>query len=326
MFASVIRRERETVDGDSDQAVMVSRRSALKMLLAIGAVLTCKNTPAARTSRSQLMRAIPSTLEQVPAVGLGTARSFDVGTTPAERAPLRDVLRKFVEMGGSVIDSSPMYGAAETVIGDLATELGVQRSLFVATKVWTSGRAEGKRQMQTSMERLRTERIDLMQVHNLLDWRVHLETLREWKNAGKIRYLGMTHYRVDAFSRLERLIKTEKLDYVQFNYSIATRDAEHGLLPLAADKGTAVLINRPFTAGALFRRVRGKPLPPWAADFDCESWAQFFLKYILAHPAVTCVIPATSKPKHLVDNMRTGLGRLPDERMRRRMVSYMERL
>ncbi|MBI3989700.1 MAG: aldo/keto reductase [candidate division NC10 bacterium] len=273
-----------------------------------------------------IKRSIPSTHEEVPAVGLGTSGTFDVGSRPDERAPLKDVLRRFVEMGGSVVDTSPMYGNAETVIGDLAAELGVQRSLFLATKVWTSGREEGIRQMGRSMDRLRTKRIDLMQVHNLVDWRTHLKTLREWKEAGKIRYLGITHYRIDAFDALERLMRTENLDFVQLNYSVETRDAEKRLLPLAADTGTAVLVNRPFEDGALFQKVRGKPLPPWAAEFECESWGQFFLKYILSHPAVTCVIPATSNPKHLVDNMRAGLGRLPDAMTRRRMWEYMGHL
>jgi len=229
-------------------------------------------------------------------------------------------------MGGTVVDTSPMYGTAETVIGDLASELNVIDSLFIATKVWTRGRESGIKQMETSMKRLRRDRIDLMQVHNLIDTQVHLQTLRAWKKEGRIRYFGVTHSRVKAHAELEKLIKTENLDFVQFNYSVQTTDAEKRLLPLATDKGAAVLVNEPFEKGDLFRKVKGKSLPPWAAEFDCESWAQFFLKYILSHPAVTCVIPATSNPKHLKDNLQAGYGRLPDESTRRRMAEYIKRL
>lgn len=308
------------------QAIRLSRRSALKMMLGASAALAMGLGSAQSDQRLQRRRVVPRTGEQVPAMGLGTYNTFDVGSGVDARAPVKEVLRLFVEMGGSVVDTSPMYGSAETVVGDLAAELGVQQSLFLATKVWTSGYKEGIRQMETSMRRLRTERVDLMQVHNLVDWRTQLKTLREWKEAGKIRHLGITHYRVDAFGHLERLIKTENLDYVQLNYSVKTRDAEKRLLPVAAETGTAALVNRPFEAGSLFRRVRGKPLPRWAVDFDCESWGQFFLKYILAHPAVTCVIPATSKPKHLIDNMHAGLGRLPNADLRKRMARYLDRL
>ncbi len=303
----------------------MSRRGVLKLFLGVGAALTTRNLPAATESRSILKRRIPSTGETVPAIGLGTARTFDLA--PGElSAPLKEVLRLFVKMGGSVVDTSPMYGTAETVIGNLATELDVVDSLFLATKVWTRGQESGVKQMETSMQRLRTDQIDLMQVHNLVDVQTHLQTLRVWKKEGRIRYLGVTHYRVDAFDELKHLIKTEDLDFVQLNYSIQTPDAEKHLLPLAADKGTAVLVNKPFENAALFRMVKGRSLPPWAAEFDCKSWAQFFLKYILSHPAVTCVIPATSNPKHLKDNMQAGTGSLPDARMRRRMVEHMKRL
>ena len=307
-----------------------SRRAWLKIMLAAGAGTAFGALPAlapAKTnSNTQLMRAIPKGGEQIPAMGMGTANSFHVGASAAARAPVKEVLRLFIDTGGRVIDTSPMYGSAETVTGDLAAELGIQKDLFIATKVWTDGRVAGEKQMETSMERLRTKRIDLMQVHNLVDWRTQLNTLRAWKGQGRIRYLGITHYRTSAYDKLAGLIKNEALDFVQFNYSIVTREAENMLLPLAADKGTAVLINRAFEDGALFRRVRGKEVPAWAAEFDCTSWAQFFLKYVLAHPAVTCVIPATGKPKHLIDNMGAGLGRLPNEKTRRRMVATMESL
>jgi diketogulonate reductase-like aldo/keto reductase len=220
-----------------------------------------------------------------------------------------------------VIDSSPMYGAAESVIGDLAADLAVGDKLFLATKVWTSGRDAGVAQMEQSLGRLQSGRLDLMQIHNLLDWRTHLRTLQEWKQAGRIRYLGVTHYTVSAYDELERVLRGETLDFVQINYSMGEREAERRILPLARDRGIAVLANRPFAEGGLFQRVRGRALPAWAAELGCESWAQLFLKWILAHPAVTCVIPATSRPEHLVDNMRAGVGDLPDEATRERMAT-----
>lgn len=303
-----------------------SRRTALKQLATIGvlAVSTSRSARAAPTSLSR--RKIPKSGELLPAVGLGTYRAFDVGGSGVERAPLAEVLRLFVAAGGTVVDSSPMYGRAEGVIGDLAAELGLTKSLFLATKVWTTGREAGVKQMEDSFRLLRTDRIDLMQVHNLLDLGAHLRTLREWKAAGKIRYLGITHYHEGAYRELEQLLRGGDYDFVQLNYSIGERAAEQTILPLAAERGVAVIANRPFAQGNLFSRVREAPLPAWAADFDCTSWAQFFLKYILAHPAVTCVIPATSKPKHLLDNMAAGTGRLPDEAARRRMVDLVESL
>jgi diketogulonate reductase-like aldo/keto reductase len=279
-------------------------------------------TPA-RAASSVLQRAIPATGEIIPAIGLGTWRTFDVGAAPAEREPIREVLRRFAKLGGRVVDSSPMYGAAETVVGDLAAALGLHGSLFLATKVWAPGREAGLAQLERSLERLRTRRLDLVQVHNLVDWRTHLRTLREWKDAGRLRYLGVTHYLASAYDELERVLRSEALHCVQVNYSLVEREAEQRLLPLARDRGIAVLVNRPFAEGGLFRRMRGRPLPGWAADFDCESWAQFFLKWILAHPAVTCVIPATSRPEHLTDNMRAGLGALPDAATRERMVAFV---
>ena len=237
---------------------------------------------------------------------------------------MREVLERYVGLGGRVVDTSPMYGTAETVIGDVAAQLGITAKLWLATKVWTRGREAGIEQMEQSLRRLRTDRIDLMQVHNLIDTQTHLRTLREWKEQGRIRYLGVTHYRVDAYEDIAQVIRDESLDFVQFNYSIATREAERMLLPLAAEQHTAVMINRAYEDGRLFAQVRGKPLPDWAAEFDCTSWGQFFLKYVISHPAVTCVIPATSKVKHLVDNMGAGRGRLPDAAMRARMVAYFD--
>ncbi len=311
---------------DRQVAPRFSRRDALKLLMGAGMALAGGRALGASEPSPLLKRNIPATGEAIPAVGLGTSRVFDVGSGESERAPRREVLRLFVEAGARLVDTSPMYGQAETVVGDLAAELGVQDALFLATKVWTKGREAGIEQMETSMGRLRTQRIDLMQVHNLVDWQTHLRTLRDWKAQGRIRYVGITHYETSAFEDLERLIKGQDLDFVQLNYSIETPEAQERLLPLAADQAVAVLVNRPFEAGGLFRKVRGQPLPGWAVEFDCTSWGQFFLKYILAHPAVTCVIPATSKPRHLVDNLQAGQGRLPDGKTRRKMVEYVRKL
>jgi aryl-alcohol dehydrogenase-like predicted oxidoreductase len=267
-------------------------------------------------------RRIPRTGESLPVVGLGSWQTFDVGAHAAARPPLREVLTEFVRQGGSVIDSSPMYGRSEAVLGELTQELGLRRQLFLATKVWTSGRDAGMRQMEESFRRLRADRIDLIQVHNLVDWRTHLSTLRNWKEQGKIRYTGITHYTAAAHAELARILKNEDIDFVQVNYSLAERDAERTVLPLAAGERTAVLVNRPFAEGALFRKVQGKALPPWASEIGCASWGQFFLKFIISHAAVTCVIPATGKVAHLLDNMQAGIGPLPDERMRERMARY----
>jgi diketogulonate reductase-like aldo/keto reductase len=272
------------------------------------------------------MRSIPASGEKIPAVGLGTSRTFDVGASPEERAPLREVLRRFVQLGGKVIDTSPMYGRAESVVGDLTNELNLRDSLFLATKVWTTGKQDGIDEMERSLALLRTKRLDLIQVHNLVDLDTQLATLRAWKEAGRIRYLGITHYVESSFPEVEKILRREKLDFLQINYSIAERGAEERVLPLAGEKGVATLINRPFARGDLFSRLRAKPLPEWAAEFDCKSWAQFLLKWILANPAVTCAIPATGNVRHLEDNMLAGVGRLPDEKMRQRMVDFVSAL
>ena len=299
----------------------LSRRTALGL---IAAAATVPSAVVARAAPAMLMRRVPSDGETLPAVGLGTWQTFDVGASAAEREPLREVLRRFVALGGRVVDSSPMYGQAESVVGDLSVELGPSPPLFVATKVWTSGREAGVAQMERSLKRLRVGRLDLMQVHNLVDWQTHLRTLRDWKAAGRVRYVGVTHYTASAYGELERIMRSEHLDFVQLNYSLAEREAEDRLLPLAVDRGIAVLVNRPYAEGALFRRVRGRALPQWAAGFDCASWGQFFLKWILAHPAVTAVIPATSNPEHLTDNMGAGTGGLPDAATRTRMAAHLD--
>jgi diketogulonate reductase-like aldo/keto reductase len=278
-------------------------------------------------------RPIPHGQEALPVIGLGTWQTFDVGDDAGARAPLRAVLDGLLAAGARVIDSSPMYDRAEGVVGDLlaARSAGGPRtspvagaSPFLATKVWTSGRAAGEAQMRRSLKLMRTERLDLLQVHNLVDWKTHLDTLRAWKQQGLVRYIGVTHYQLGAFAELERIVAREGIDFVQLPYSLATRAAEARLLPAAAAAGVAVLVMRPFEEGELFARVRGQALPPWAADIDCQSWAQLFLKFILAHPAVTCPIPATANPRHLADNLGAGRGRLPDQATRKKMIALLE--
>ncbi len=303
----------------------LSRRDVLKMMVTTGLTVAAARAAKAE-AKTMLTRPIPRSGERIPAVGLGTWQTFDVGAGESQRAPLREVLKQFVALGGSVVDSSPMYGESERVVGDLAAELGVQDRLFLATKVWTDGRAAGIRQMEQSLRLLRRERIELMQVHNLVDWRTHIKTLREWKAAGRVRYIGITHYHSGAYDELERVMQEADPDFVQLNYSIVSREAEARLLPLAAERRMAVLVNRPFEGAALFRKVGNRPLPPWAAEIDCTSWAQFFLKFILSHPAVTCAIPATRKVAHLMDNMQGGVGRLPDEALRSRMAQHVRAL
>lgn len=270
-------------------------------------------------------RPIPSTDEPLPVVGCGTWRTFDVGTAPAQRAPLAEVLSVLFANGGSVIDSSPMYGPAEGVVGDLLAQMGARHRAFIATKVWTSGRDAGIAQMRASMRLLRTDRIDLMQVHNLVDWRTQLATLRAWKADGRIRYLGVTHYTPSAYRELEAVLRAERCDFVQLDYSIADRAAEERLLPLARELEVAVIVNQPFGGGALLRSLLQRPLPGWASEIECTSWAQVLLKFVLAHPAVTCVIPGTGRPEHMQDNVRAGFGRYPDEALRVRMVADVTR-
>ena len=270
---------------------------------------------AAQSADAPILRKIPSSAEEIPVIGLGTSGTFQVGGSEAERAPLKEVLQTFFAAGSRLIDTSPMYGTAEAVLGDLMSPEMHERA-FLATKVWTRGERSGIEQMTHSAQLLRSARLDLIQVHNLLDLDTHLKTLRAWKDAGKVRYIGITHYTVSAQAELVRVLAREKLDFVQFNYSPVTRDAEARLLPLAAERGVAVLVNRPFEDGALFQAVRGKPLPGWAAELDVTSWGQLALKFIASHPAVTCIIPATAKVAHLKDNLAGGRGRLPDARQR----------
>jgi diketogulonate reductase-like aldo/keto reductase len=270
------------------------------------------------------LRIIPSSGAQLPVVGCGTWRTFDVGSQPKDRAPLAEVLRILFGAGGSVIDSSPMYGAAEGVVGDLLREMKARDKAFVATKVWTQGRTAGIAQMERSMQLMAADPIDLMQIHNLLDWRTHLATLRAWKAEGRIRYLGVTHYTTSAYAELEAVMRAEKLDFVQLNYAVDDRQAEQRLLPLAAERGMAVLVNQPFGGGGLIRKLASRPLPAWAGEIGCTSWAQILLKFVLGHPAVTCVIPGTGRPEHMKDNVGAGFGIFPDEAMRKRMAASID--
>jgi diketogulonate reductase-like aldo/keto reductase len=302
----------------------MTRREAAKLIgastaglvLPIGTALS----QAKGESSKMLTRTIPSSGEKLPVIGLGTWSVFDVDLTPDNRRQLEEVMSLFVRRGGRVIDSSPMYGRAEGVIGELAAKLHLRDSLFIATKVWTSGKQAGIQMMERSMERFQTKQIDLMQVHNLVDVETQMSSLREWKAKGRIRYTGITHSQARGFYEVERIMRSQKPDFVQINYSVMEPGAAQRILPLAQELRMAVIINRPFGGGGLFSRVRSKPLPDWAAEIDCRSWAQFFLKWIVAHPAVTCVIPATNNPRHMEDNMAAGLGRLPDTKMRQRML------
>lgn len=303
------------------------RRTVLQAL-GFGAAATvlgsaCAGRAAAESGMTA--RAIPAAGERVPVIGLGTARTFDVAPD-GDLSAQRGVLRAFHANGGRLVDTSPMYGYAERVVGKLAGDLGFTGDLFLATKVWTNGEQAGIEQMRRSEERLGVERLDLNQVHNLRDLRTHLNTLKRWRAEGRVRYIGVTHSRVGAHDELADVVRTEPIDFVQFNFNIATRAAEGGLLPEAADNGVATLINEPFEKGALFSRVRGEPLPGWAADLGIRTWAQFFLKYIAGHPAVTCAIPATSDPDHARDNTRAGHGLMPDDRQRARMAKHFESL
>lgn len=271
-------------------------------------------------------RPIPSSGERLPIIGLGTWQTFDVGSNLAARESLSKVLEMLVSEGGSVVDSSPMYGTSENVVGDLAQQLGLLDKLFLASKVWTTGREAGIAQLVQSAQRMRKPVMDLMQVHNLQDAEVHLQTLKQWKKDGKIRYIGLTHYHSGGYPEMLHLMSKHEMDFIQINYSILNTGAGHEVLPLAQQRGIATLINRPFAAGQVFSKVKGQPLPDWAADLECASWGQFFLKFILANPAVTCVIPGTSKAKHLADNLTAGRGKIPNQKQAAKMQAFIESL
>jgi diketogulonate reductase-like aldo/keto reductase len=300
----------------------IDRRTAVKLVASAAAVAIAPPGMTAASTRAMAGRKVPDSGEEIPVIGMGSSDTFDVGSAAAERAPLGEVLRGLVAGGGSVVDTSPMYGRAETVLGDLIHELGLRPRLWLATKVWTRGRDAGREQIEQSFARLRTRQLELLQVHNLLDWREHLPTIRAMQENGRVRYAGITHYRADMHGELERVLAAERFDWLQVNYSLAEPEAGERLLPFCAERGIAVMVNRPFADGAMFARVKGKALPPWAAEIGCSSWAQFFLRWIVAHPAVTCIIPATSKPRHVADNVGAGREPLPDAAQRQRMMRF----
>jgi len=312
------------------QLAKLSRRSLLKWSLATGTSSLFPNFLEIPTMITPIQkintRPIPASGEQLPIVGIGTWQTFDVGNHSTQRTELKKVLRTFVELGGEVMDSSPMYGTSEKVVGDLAADLGILDQLFMATKVWTSGEKSGIVQMKDSMQKMRRQPMDLMQVHNLLDFKTHIKILQKWKAEGKVRYIGITHYVDNRHDEMAELIKKYPLDFIQINYSIQSRNAEKRLFPTAKDKGVAVLVNRPYEGGQLFRTIKNTALPIWVKNYDINSWGQYFLKFILSHPAITCVIPGTSKLKHLQDNMEAGLGRLPDEKGREKLAAFLQNL
>ena len=303
----------------------ISRREMLKISAGAGAGLLLSEGPAFAQQRSLIMRSIPSSGEQIPALGLGSARTFNVGPPSPEWLPLSEVLELFHEMGGRFFDTAPSYGTSEQVAGQLVQELGFEDDFFFATKISTGGgREAGIDQVEGSLQDWGRDTIDLNQVHNLRDVDIHLRTIRQAKAEGWTRYVGVTTSFTRQYRQMEEVLRTEDLDFVQVNYSLGERQAAERLLPLAQDRGMAVVVNEPYNVGRLFGMVRGRELPDWAAEFDCQSWGQFFLKYILAHPAVTVIIPATSDPEHLVDNMGAGVGRLPDARTRTRMEELFD--
>ncbi len=296
----------------------ITRREFLIASATVGSV----PMPAlARGKEEMLTRTIPSSGEELPAIGLGTYEVFDVASTPAEIEARRQIVELLTNSGGSLLDTSPMYNRSEKVIGDVIGAGADRGQLFLATKVWINGQSAGARQMQRSAELMQTDVVDLMQVHNLRDTALHMETIRELKEQGQIRYSGLTHYTAGAHATLAREMQQYKPDFIQINYSLGEREAENHLLPMAKDLGVAVLINRPFQSGRLFSAVSGKQLPQWAEEF-AASWGQFFLKFIISHPAVTCAIPATSKTHHMIDNLGAGTGALPDSAMRKRMSDF----
>ena len=302
------------------------RRDILKLygLSGLGVAVT-PSLLSFSTMEKMRQRAIPSSGEQLPVIGLGTWQTFDVGNTAEDLAVRRQVLLEMQKLGGTVIDSSPMYGRSEKVIGTLTSELE-NADFFYATKVWTSGEQAGIEQMNASFQKMQRQTMDLMQIHNLVDWQTHVKTLKAWKEEGKIRYWGLTHYVDPAHETLEKIIRQERPDFVQFNYSIRSRHAENSLFDTCQKHGTATIINQPYESGSLFRKVRSMALPDWCAAYGIKSWGQYFLKFIISNDAVTCVIPGTSKPKHVIDNMGAGYGTLPDSAGRERMVSYLKSL
>jgi len=304
----------------------IDRRRAIKAGLGLGVAMLSPDVGLFAQTHPLLRKKIPSTGESIPVIGLGTARRYEEITHEAEKVPLRETIRQFESLGGKVIDSSPSYGSAEAVVGELVDGLKIRDSLFLATKVSLRkvGREEGIAQIEQSFKKLRTDKIDLIAVHNLRDTGTQLRTLREMKQAGRIRYVGITTSFDNQYGEFEQTIKKEALDFIQVDYALDNRDAGEKIIPLAGDRGVAVMINLPFGRGRLFSAVQGKKLPEWAGEFDCHSWAQVFLKYIVSHPAVTCAVPGMAKPEYVTDNLGAARGRLPDAAMRRRMEQFID--
>jgi len=298
---------------------MITRRKTLQLFASMAALspVALRAKPGAGAI---IHRPIPSSGELLPVIGMGTSRTFDAGADVATVARLAEVMEAFFAGGGTVIDSSPMYGEAESRVGDVLRGMAKRPALFAATKVWTEGREEGIAQMQTSAQRMNVDRFDLIAVHNLVDWKTQLATLKDWKAAGKVRYIGITTSHGRYHEDLLEIMSAAPLDFVQLTYNIGNRIAEERLLPLARDRGIATMINRPYQRGALFKRSSGQALPDVARDLGCDSWGQFYLKYIIGHPAVTCLIPATSKTHHMVDNMGANVGAVPDKKQREEML------
>jgi aryl-alcohol dehydrogenase-like predicted oxidoreductase len=305
-----------------------NRRTVLKAGLALGASVLASPREILAQAQPLIQKKIPATGESIPIIGLGTARRYEEIKTDAEKVPLRETIRRFQELGGKVIDSSPSYGTAEAVVGELVDGLKVRDSLFLATKVSLRkvGREEGIVQIEASFKQLRTKRIDLIAVHNLRDTDTQLRTLREMKQAGRVRYVGITTSFDNQYGEFEQTMKKESLDFIQVDYALDNRDAGERIIPLAGDRGMAVMINLPFGRGRLFSAVQGKKLPEWAAEIDCASWAQFFLKYIVSHPAVTCAVPGMARAEYAVDNLAAARGRLPDAATRKRMEQFIDRV
>ena len=304
----------------------MNRRDAVKAGLALGAVAVAPCGALFAQQETLIRRKIPSSGESLPVIGIGTARRYDVGPDAPARVELREVLRQFAEAGGRVIDTAPSYGAAESVVGDLVADLGLRKSLFISTKVGARQKEAGLRQIEESFRKLRTQQIDCIAVHNLMNTAEHLAVLRELKHAGRIRYLGISTSFDSQYAEFEDVVRKERLDFIQVDYALDNRDAAERIIPLAADRGAGVMINLPFGRGRLFQAVQNRQLPEWAAEFDCRSWAQFFLKYIVSHPAVTCAIPGTAQTKYVPDNLGAARGRLPDARMRRRMEEFIDKV
>ena len=312
----------------NDPAFSQSRRQLLLGLGGISLLGLLNPSTLYALPHARQFKKIPSSGEKIPVIGMGSSRTFDVGNNAKKRAVLLKVLETFFEKGGGMIDSSPMYGSSEQVIGDLLKKIPEQnkKTLFAATKVWTEGKQAGIEQMQLSMRRMGVKVFDLMQIHNLVDWKTHLATLKEWKAQKKVRYIGITTSHGRFHQQLIEILKTEPFDFVQLSYNIDNLEVERHLLPIAQEKGIAVIVNRPFQRGELFQKTKGKKLPAWASEFDCRSWGQYFLKFAVSHPAVTCAIPATRKMRHMIDNMAAGAGRLPDAKMRTKMRQYYQSL